>query len=160
MQQQQAPDWCWAAVAVSVHKFLDPAKANVWSQGTLANALLNRVDCTQSPTPDACDVPADLDAALSIVGNLGTPGFLQGQHLTFNSLENWINQQLPVCARIVWFAGGAHFIALDGYVVLTSGEQLVHVQDPWQGPSFQIYDTLVSDYPPGGAWTDTYTVQP
>ncbi len=164
MQAQQENEWCWAAVAVSLHEFLNPASAATWSQATLATpvltlerAIASGVNCAE--TPDVCNLPARLDDALSILGNLGAAGFLQGEHLTFESLQEWIDDQLPVCARIVWFSGGAHFIALDGYRVLSSGQQQVHVEDPLYGPSLQNYDDLVSDYPPGGSWQDTYLVQ-
>jgi hypothetical protein len=164
MQQQQEDEWCWAAVAVSIHQFLDPAKAGEWTQETLATAMLQKlgaippgIDCSERP--DLCNMPAGLDTALSTAGNLSAPGCLQGKNLPFEILRVWIDDKLPVCARIVWDDGGAHFIALDGYRVFSSGAQQVHVQDPLFGPSFQLYDDLLSDYPPGGSWQDTYLVK-
>ena len=164
MQAQQETEWCWAAVAVSVHQFLDAAAAGAWTQATLATPVLNLEHAIPPGTvcsrnPDRCNLPARLDDALSVIGNLGPSGFLQDEHLTFESLQDWIDHQLPVCARIVWFQGGAHFIALDGYRILSSGAQQVHVQDPLYGPSLQLYNDLVSDYPPGGSWNDTYLLK-
>jgi len=163
MQEQQEHLWCWAAVAVSIHQFLDPAQANLWTQETLATKVLehegqitSKIDCSQ--TPDKCNFAARLDDALSITGNLAPQGGVNGI-LSFENLTQWIDQHLPVCARIVWFGGNAHFIALDAYEVFSSGAQLVHVQDPAEGPSYQLYEDLVEDYPPGGSWQNTILVK-
>jgi hypothetical protein len=164
MQVQQEPDWCWAAVAVSINDFLFPKPQPTWEQKTLATPVLrlerqisNTIDC--SATPDQCNYGAALDDALAKTGDLLAGGTLLNQHLVFSSITAWIDQDTPIAARIVWFIAGAHFIALDGYRVLDSGEQMVHVQDPLYGPSFQAYDDLVNDYPPGGVWQDTYLIQ-
>jgi hypothetical protein len=162
MQPQEEHFWCWAAVAASIYQFLDPTSSANWTQGTLATPVLQqegsipaRVDCSQ--TPDLCNFPAKLDDALAVAENLKE--VLPDEYLTFANLQQWVDNQLPVCARIVWFGGGAHFIALDGYRVFSLGAQQVHVQDPLYGPSFQFYDDLVSQYPPGGNWQDTYLVK-
>jgi hypothetical protein len=115
------------------------------------------VDC--SSTPGLCNLTAGLDDALRINGNLRAGGFLLNSHLFFDTLKRWVDANLPVGARIVWWGGGAHFIVLDGYREFQSGERLVHVQDPLYGPSFQTYDDLRMDYPPGGDWQDTYLVK-
>src|SRR5271165_658420 len=150
MQQQQEHNWCWAAVAVSIHQFLDPVAASTLTQAAIATPVLQKeqaisaeIDCSR--TPDRCNLPAGLQDALSVAGNLSPTGVLQNEFLTFDNLKQWMDLNLPVCARIVWFSGGAHFIALDGYRVFSSGAQLVHVQDPNYGPSFQFYDDLVAD---------------
>src|ERR1017187_4407865 len=150
MQQQQETEWCWAAVAVSIHQFLDPASAGEWTQATLATAVLRQeeqippgVDC--SLNPELCNLPANLDHALKIAVNLLV--FDPNHNLPFENLQQWIDRKLPVCARIVWDDGGAHFIALDGYRVFSSGAQQVHVQDPlYQVGFFQPYEDLCSDY--------------
>jgi hypothetical protein len=162
MQKQNEHLWCWAAVAVSIHQFLDPASSIVWTQENLATQVLRNegqisgaIDC--SLNPDLCNFPARLDDALSVVGNLAPP--VEVGILSFTQLTQWIDRQLPVCARIVWYTGNAHFIALDGYRVFSSGAQQIHVQDPIYGPSYQFYEDLCQDYPPGGSWQDTYTVK-
>lgn len=170
MQPQLETEWCWAAVAVSVHQFLDPASPIAWTQAALAtkvvtleNPLMAGIDCSQ--TPDACNLPAKLDDALRIIGNLAAQGVLENEFLTFDNLTQFIDQAppLPVCARIVWNSGGAHFIALDGYRVFSSGVQQVHVQDPLYGPSYQFFNANVGmDYSTSagmGIWQDTYLVK-
>ena len=81
-------------------------------------------------------------------------------YLDFASIQCWIDQQLPVGVRIVWPEGGAHFVALSGYVVFSSGEQKVLVQDPLYGPSVQDYSSLQGQYIYQGTWHDTYLVTP
>ncbi|MBS1859516.1 MAG: hypothetical protein JST11_29345 [Acidobacteria bacterium] len=162
MEQQQQPNWCWAAVAVSIHNFLD-LTATLTQGGVATSVLLEDaripagVDC--SSTPGLCNYTAALADALRISGNLRPGGYVPNGHLAFDSLKNWVNANLPVGARIVWAGGGAHFIVLDGYREFVSGARQVHVQDPLYGPSFQYYDDLVADYPPGGNWQDTYLVK-
>jgi hypothetical protein len=161
MEHQQETNWCWAAVAVSIHKFLNSGNL---TQGAIATDVLHDenqiptgVDC--STNPGYCNYPAALDDALRISGDLRPGGFLKDQYLDFDSIKKFVNKGLPLAARIVWASGGAHFIVLDGYREFQSGLKQVHVQDPHYDASFQDYDALVQDYPPGGCWQDTYLVK-
>jgi hypothetical protein len=165
MQTQKEDKWCWAAVTVSINNFLDPQAVPAWTQATLATKVLGpppgegkilaTVDC--SLTPDQCDFPAALTDALTATGNLsGDP--LLGP-LPFASLTESIDDNLPVCAQIDWFSGGAHAVALDGYRTYTSGAQAVLVQDPLYKSGFHFYDDLVNNYPPGGKWAATFLVK-
>ena len=87
-------------------------------------------------------------------------GALAEKHLTFECIQNWVNAQLPVAARMEWRGDGAHFVALDGCKVMSSGQQLVHVQDPdpHTSPTLWDYDALVEHYQEDGYWIDTYLV--
>jgi hypothetical protein len=163
IETQKQTKWCWAAVAVSVHKFLQSSPGS-WSQGKLATRVLrdngeigNSVDCTQTPTPQVCNREARLDTALTVTGNLDT--LMPGSHLPFADVKAWVDVGIPVAARVLWHGGGAHVILLDGYREYVSGAKQVHVQDSFYGPSYQYYDDLVADYPPGGNWQDTYTLK-
>jgi len=169
MQIQEETYWCWAAVAVSINAFLNPPPATqlaTWTQPTLATQVLATqlyppVDCANDPN-QRCDRPARLDVALTITQNLRPSGALFGEHLTFESLQSWIAAQLPVGARIQWCGGGAHFIALYGCKVSSSGRQFVYVLDPSPtanaSPGCWDYDALVEDYEQAGFWDDTYLV--
>jgi hypothetical protein len=161
MQTQQEENWCWAAVGVAINNFLDPGSVPALTQATLANKVLAipGVDCTM--TPDQCNFTAALDDVLKATANLRDD--LGTRVLDFPSLKAQIDGGFPVCAQINWFEGGAHAIALDGYVEQNLGEQVVEVvsvQDPLYGPSFQFYDDLVNRYLGLGVWADTFTVQP
>jgi Papain-like cysteine protease AvrRpt2 len=169
MQPQEATNWCWAAVAVSVNNFFgspvgvlaDPA----WDQFKLANQLLGITSapgCAQMPVPTKCNQPEGLDVALTITKNLMPDGAKFDQHLTYDSIQKWVAAQLPLGARITWYGGGAHFIALDGVKLMNSGERMVHVQDPsftsTSPPGLWDYDALVESYLEEGYWSDTYLV--
>jgi len=170
MQCQQESEWCWAAVAVSINAYLDPPAETeggpVWTQPRLATQVLAQelqwnpaVDCSADPNL-ACDQPGGLDDALTITKNLMQGGFRSNSFLDFASLQSWMDQQLPVGARILWPAGGAHFIALSGYQVFATGEQKVVVEDPLYGPSLQDYSSLRGQYLYQGIWNDSYLVTP
>ena len=148
MQHQERTLWCWAAVAVSVHNFLDEGNE---TQADLAGKVLGG-DCTQS---NACDTGADLGLALKVVGNWKET---RNTPLTFESIKQWIDAGLPICVKITWYDGSGHAIVIDGYREWGQ-TQLVHAQDPLYGPSWQLYDELVQDYPPGGSWQGTYLIK-
>lgn len=159
MQPQQQDNWCWAAVAVSIRNYLDPASEPM-TQGALANQVLAPsippgVDC--SKTPEKCDLPASLKDVFTKTGNL--QDYHENAVPDFASLKKWLDLNLPVCAQIGWFEGGAHAIALDGYIEFTSELQIVSVQDPLYGPSFHFYDNLWTNYLAQGCWTDTFTAK-
>jgi hypothetical protein len=167
MQPQQETYWCWAAVAVSINDFLNPpGLAAGFTQSTLATQLLEQQgitapDCSETPGSTVCNQPQRLDVALTITGNLRQDGALSKQHLTFDCIQDWMNAQLPVGARIKWRGVGAHFIALSGCKVMSSGQRMVLVQDPNTSPTclgFIDYDTVVEDYQQAGYWDDTYLV--
>jgi hypothetical protein len=161
VEHQQEDNWCWAAVAVSIHNFLDPATP--LTQAALATAVLRKdgaiaatVDCSLTPTPRVCNTTASLTDALTT--NLNEP--VPGHPVTFQSISSEIDAGRPVCVQIDWQEGGAHAIALDGYYILASGAEVVSVQDPLYGPSHQYYSTLVNDYLANGIWESTFTVKP
>jgi hypothetical protein len=163
MDLQEQTNWCWAAVASAIHNFLSPADAR--TQGQIATPVLVQerqiptgVDCTENP--GLCNFRAALDDALNETGDLKRNGFKPDHFLTYSAIRNWMDAGLPVGARIVWGAGGAHFVAIDGYREFAeTGEQWVHVQDPASGPNFYLYEDLVANYPPDGNWQDTYLVK-
>jgi hypothetical protein len=168
MQPQLESFWCWAAVAVSVNDFLAPPKPGAvpgWTQPTLATALLKEqgvtsANCGETPVNKVCNQPEALDVALGITGNLLKNGALFRQHLTFECIQNWVNANLPVAARIKWRGNGAHFVVVDGCKVLSNGQLMVHLQDPAStattSPGFWDYDAFVENYEEAGFWDDTY----
>jgi hypothetical protein len=178
MEQQKQTNWCWAAVAVSVHKFL--GSSGQFDQAKVATDVLGAgLDCTtplQAASTTQCNQAEPLTAALNQTKNLQE--YLPNSYLSFQCLQNWSNARIPVCARIVWYGGGAHFIALLGAMVLASGQKRVHVHDPappappnaqrvtYTAPSVWDYDALVNHYHTKGvrgvwgSWHDSYLVTP
>ena len=169
MQPQMENYWCWAATAVAINAFLDPALLNgqpAWTQPELASALMTQylgapVNCSpDKDTAGICDQGARLDDALAITKNLKAGGARYDRYLDFASIKCWLDAHLPVGVRIVWSGGGAHFVALSGYLEFTSGDQFVIVEDPLNGVSIQDYSVFVASYQPRpqdptGRWQDT-----
>lgn len=147
METQQESEWCWAAVSVSVDHYYRPDSYS--TQCEIASQVIEGDCCAQ---PQQFDEPERLQDALGAVGRLGS---ITGR-LTFEQLKAEIDAGRPVCIRIEWDGGGAHFLALDGYRVLQSGARTVDVADPFYADSTNDFDAFPSQYHGGGAWTATF----
>lgn len=165
LEKQRQTQWCWAAVAVSIHDFLQTS-SGTWTQETLATAVLRlnslitaSDNCSLDPVK--CNKPTSLSTALKVTGNLQEA--LADEILTFDALKDWLGARLPVPIRIVWYGGSkAHFIVIDGFQVLQSGRQQVFVKDSDKnnyGTGLYDYDDLVDRYRNAGYWQDSYLVK-
>jgi hypothetical protein len=154
MQQQEADDWCWAAVAVSVNKFIAPNSS--LTQGTLASQLLP--ECNGDPTSAVCNLPASLTQALNLIHRQVADPILSP--ISFAQIRQTIDSGWPIPVRIVWDdnPGNAHFVVITGYAVSQSGVPLVQVDDPFYDRSIVDYSTFVSSYHGAGQWERTYRV--
>lgn len=150
MQQQNQTQWCWAAVTASVATFY---RNQGWTQCRVANQLLGQTTCCVSGSSSACNEPWYLDQALNRVGDLNN---YVAVALSWNQIQSEIDGGHPIGVRIGWAGGGGHFVALSGY---TNGGY-VEVQDPWFGPSPQLYTTFRSSYQGSGVWTHSYRTIP
>jgi len=153
IQHQRHSNWCWAAVAASIASFYDAATR--WSQCAVADAELGRSDCCGAGGSGACNVGGYLRTALTLVGHLDdwTP-----VSSTLAAVMVEINGGRPLCARIRWVGGGAHFVAVFGYNAAgrSSGADLVSVGDPWYGNSDISYAEFRDAYRGSGTWTHSY----
>jgi hypothetical protein len=159
MAHQTHTFWCWAAVAVSVDRLFARTSTG-WAQCELVARLLpGASDCCS--TPKLFNKPYSLQEALDKVGNWrDTVG-----PLSFAEIKEQLSAQRPVCCRIQWFGQGAHAVAIDACLEYESGEQIVHVVDPFYswgpgGGDYIPYDEFVSNYRSSGEWTHTYRVKP
>ena len=151
IETQEQDGWCWAAVSASVDHYFSPQ--STLTQCQVAQEVLKTNGCCQNP--QACDVPATLQDALSAVGRLR--GTLQ-RALDFPEIRQLIDAGQPVCVRIQWESGGGHFVVLSGYRQLASGDQLVEVSDPFFADSIVEYNEFVGAYQGSGQWTGTFLV--
>lgn len=154
MQHQAEMSWCWAAVAASVAQFYEPS--GTVSQCGLADGELHRTDCCTTGAGGPCDVYGDLASSLYRVGHLKKWDIAKPSG--FPSVVAEVDASRPLCARIAWHSGGAHFVALVGYLPAEesgAGAPLVAVEDPWFGSSDVPYDLLREGYN-DGTWTDSY----
>src|SRR3954452_6554094 len=135
---QEQLNWCWAAVAQSVHRYRTEKQI---AQCEVANRLLNRTDCCGKSAP--CDSPQLLHQALT---QAGTRAQAFKGRLRFEDVCTELNEGRPVCVRIVWFDGGAHFVVIYGYRVTASGERQLFIGDPFYPDSIVEYEEFISAY--------------
>lgn len=149
MQTQQQSNWCWAAVSTSVALYYDPASS--WTQCSVADGELGRTDCCGAGGANSCNVYGTLNTALSRVGHLDR---VEGSVAPFQSVDNEVDAGRPLGIRVAWSGGGAHFLAVIGY--LEDAQNYVAVDDPIYGKSDLTYDTLKTSYQGSGSWTHSY----
>jgi Papain-like cysteine protease AvrRpt2 len=150
MQPQTESNWCWAATSTSVALFYNPSSG--WEQCTVANGELGRTDCCGSGASGPCNVPWYLQDALSLVGRLD---HMDNGVATVTQIETEVTFARPLCLRVAWSGGGAHFLAIRGHFA-AGGTDFISVDDPIYGKSDVSYTTLQSSYQGSGTWTHTY----
>ena len=165
LKHQEEANWCWAAVTQAVRAFFYPAA--LLTQCSIAGTVLAAEYPASTPfsccqDPDQCDIPAPLQDALTVTNNLRST--MQGQVLTFEQIKAELTGTTPkpVCVRIEWANGGAHFIAIYGYREFTSGIRQVLVADPlFQDgtAAYVLYEDLLDFYDQYGRWSDTFLVK-
>jgi Papain-like cysteine protease AvrRpt2 len=154
MQQSCFTNWCWAAVGVSVALYYD-VNCGV-KQCTLANRELQRSDC--------CSTPCHVDTvAFNVTNSLGSTlnrvrcldRAVRMQVATRSEVRDELRAGRPVCARMAWAGGGAHFVTIIHFDPVT--DTLV-IEDPFFGRmpnvSFNQFCSHYSDQ--DGRWVDTY----
>jgi hypothetical protein len=153
MEKQEEADWCWNAVAVSVEHYFNPQ--STLTQEHFAEQVFGK----------ALNEGFALAQALQDLERYN--GALGGA-IQFDDIQRQLDKNLPVCVRIEWYEGGAHFVVITGYGRSPGGDPLVYVSDPiLQSGNVIIWDyaSFVEAYSPSyakgaeGAWVDTYFVK-
>jgi Papain-like cysteine protease AvrRpt2 len=143
---QEQFNWCWAACTAMVASKLK----GVWlNQDDLANALLNRNDCSRFNP--ACDQPATVQQMVSVYSQVGvncTPsGITSGQRsANLAALLRYLGKQLPVEIGWDFFGRGRHVVVVAGYTQ-QFGTDWFWVLDPDPSRSdgyWLTYDSLYS----------------
>ncbi|MET0966740.1 MAG: papain-like cysteine protease family protein [Nakamurella sp.] len=147
MQQQTQTNWCWAATSASIAAYYDAA--TTWTQCRVANGELGRGDCCGVGASGPCNVPHTLQTALTRVGRQAQ---FVGGTVTREAIRGEILANRPMCARTAWSGGGAHFVAISGFVV----GDLIEIDDPISGVSDVDYDVFTTSYLGSGTWTHSY----
>jgi hypothetical protein len=147
LDRQEKANWCWASIAQALARYFGTGE---YSQALVASGC----GCADIEDSGPGELLA-LNRALDVVGcrHYWTPGKPSFQRLMFE-----INRGLPVCARIQWHSGTAHFVVIYGYEL----ERALLVADPMDGPSAQGYEIFPTTYcGRAGVWTETYwTLEP
>jgi hypothetical protein len=152
MQHQQTTMWCWSALTVSVSKYYHPS--STWTQCSLVNNQLGKTTCCNSPTPGDCVQGWWPELSLPATGNLASHKLSAA---TFAEVDSEIDHGRPIGVRVDWSGGGAHALAVFGYLEGTTN--YVAIADPWYGSSDMAYDTFKTSYQGSGTWTQTYFTQ-
>jgi hypothetical protein len=162
MQEQLESNWCWSACATSVGLFFGTGK---WTQCDTATGVIEGTDCYQGQplnccdTPDACNCYGYLDDSLTYTKSFNT--MMSGTYSS-DDIEAQINLGNPVCVRVAWFLGGAHFLAITGFSYPSADPNTftIYLQDSIYGSSSLLLSEFANDYQSGGTWTHTYLTQP
>ena len=150
MQVQQQTEWCWAAVSASVANFFGSL---TWTQCKVAAGELG-LNCCGSDGPQGCNQPWTLHQPLSRVGHFNR---MSSASTSFIDSQNEINAGRPLCCRIAWARGNAHFVALGGCSTAPDGTEYVDSYDPFYGLVQKTYADFVSAYlTVGDSWTHSY----
>jgi hypothetical protein len=156
MEPQQQTNWCWSAVATSVGLFF---RTGSWTQCGTANGCLNLpgTDCCATPAP--CNVYGYLNQSLAYTKSLYQ--FFAGM-ATAALIEQQIGQHDPVCVRVAWNGGGAHFLSITGYSYPDADPSrlTIYLEDSIYGSSTMLLADFPANYHGGGTWTNTYLTQP
>jgi len=155
MERQKQSNWCWAAVSMSVSRLFD--QKSVWQQCSVADRALSRSDCCDAAANDPCNIPWHLDRALNVTGNFVR---MTDNSETFQTASGEIDNGRPLCCRIGWRLGSAHFVAIYGWLLGTSGTEYFFVSDPIYGLTRIVRSSFASKYQGGGTWTHSYFVGP
>jgi hypothetical protein len=148
IQRQLQSQWCWAGVSASVARYYAPS--TTWTQCLIANAQWGRTDCCGTGAAGPCNNPSTLGTALTTVGHFDHQTSAQE---TLQTVEDELVAGRPLCIRVAWSGGGAHFIVASG----TEDDGFVWVSDPGGGTtSLVAYDTLRTAYSGSGTWTHSY----
>ena len=81
-----------------------------------------------------------------------------GNVATLAEVQDEVDGEWPLCARVAYDSGGAHFITIVGYLPDSeelAGSRLIAIEDPFRGSSDVPYDVLCEGHLEG-RWTDSY----
>lgn len=132
IEAQCHQNWCWAAVATSVARFLGhetPSQCELAFQELQAYGRVSkRSECCGRPCNGgpggACDV---LWSLLSVLGRLGAlDGSERENPILLDDVLTALETRRPVCARVSW----GHFVAIVGYAQREGEPTLLFVSDP------------------------------
>jgi Papain-like cysteine protease AvrRpt2 len=163
---QQQFYWCWVATGSGIASWYDKTVYQQCYVVTLVftdivpgfdtNCCSSSVNAAQPP----CNAESGADQALNHPAH----------HFNYNTgpgtfgwadIVGQINEGRPFVPQIDWAGGGAHFVAITGYMELVEGGvKYVYVQDPVSGPGWYTLSSFSSSYQGDGTWGWTTLSQP
>lgn len=152
LERQLKSRWCWASLASAIARYYETMDIQ---QVRLADELLKDTDSEPEiyTVEDRREKNLNfkLDVALKYVGcfshwSAGKPNF---ERLQFE-----INQGRPLCVRLEWRKGGAHYVMIKGY---DWEKDTLLIDDPLHGLDRIAFEDFPGKYRVSGAiWTETY----
>jgi hypothetical protein len=133
VDKQRESHWCWAAITAALAGYYHDLPLD---QAAIAGGV---------------NVDRALDEVLAQHGcfghwSLGKP--------TFERVAFEIDSGRPLCARIQWYSGGAHYVVVKGY---GAAARTLLVEDSLTGPAEQAWSQFPHGYAQrGGVWTETF----
>ncbi|MCP4220043.1 MAG: hypothetical protein GY765_35760 [bacterium] len=151
MKKQELEQWCWASIAVAVGKYYGTGS---YRQNDIATEVLG-FDCSGYDKDEdlkaRCDQTRTMDEALETVDCFShwTPG-----KPSFERLQTELRDGRPICIRIEWFDGGAHYAGITG---CNAYNRDIYIDDPKHGFSKHPYESFPHNYrKDGGVWTENF----
>jgi papain like cysteine protease AvrRpt2 len=174
---QEQLNWCWAATTVGVSNFYNPplnGEAGL-TQCEVVNRRLGLENCCNdgnSFIPVGCNIQSGLTLPLYEANH---HRLTYANKLTFAEVVAEIENDAPVCVRVVWEQGfgDGHFAVIAGYVKDAANEiDDVIIEDSYHGLSVHTFEAFRRFYrttvqtpegdelPQEGFWTHSYYTQP
>lgn len=157
LQEQQRPNWCWAAVSCAIAAYYGDTS---WRQATLAWRMLcaDKVRPNSEPPPEFLleeryNQQAPLERTLRYVNCLA--GWSSGRP-PFRRLIRELDNGRPLAVAIRWRSGSQHYLVLDGYC---RQRRLLYGIDSQGGRFTASFDDFPLHYRHGGEWMETYWTQ-
>lgn len=163
VEEQLTLEWCWLSVARAINGLTNP-KGKQYTEGELANLILNRNDCTNSPIPSACVRPGTNQMMGKLYEMLGIKAVID-LPLGFNTCLDELIAKRVFQYAYRWYNGGGHTGLVTGYrkvnPILNKEVDINNIQFQVRDPWFGMGDILWLTYPElcikvgVGEWSET-----
>ncbi|MCU1681279.1 MAG: hypothetical protein JWQ81_2018 [Amycolatopsis sp.] len=125
-QVQKNDEWCWAADGSSIEQF--HGASTTQSQFCAAGKGTSVGNCPNQA--------AEIDEIVNGFENTGFNATNANGPISFNSVQQQINNGTPALTGIYWTSGGGHAEVIYGY---DASNSTLNLGDPW--PTYQRYQT-------------------
>jgi len=156
IDKQQDTLWCWAAVTSSLLRHF--AQKPFKSQCAIASSEWDTQCCPAKINRRACNVKHSLRIVLDHTGQCRDYSDFP---VSTAQIATELRLNRPVCIRIEWPNRGGHFVAIAG-MSGQDGAEVLTVVDPLYPPWTGSRKALIGGgyQNKGGAWKNTYVVEP
>lgn len=140
--RQEQVQWCWAACALMVARFLGRAGS---SQCELADFLHGQTACCTHSSSSECNRPSPYLGIGKVFTHLQVHSISHTWAVNLQVVLRELRENRPVEIGLLWSGGGGHVALIYG--VTANGLFAVH--DPWFGTGLFRSEALYSAYQRG-----------